>query len=128
MSSFDSFFGISMAYAAAATRNTRVAGSVPFSWWSEVAPFGRLIPTAGMFDSSCPALCRASMSFCCCNVKDVDGRDKPGHDGVGGITRAYAASQLRAFQPQQGSLTLQLGQLFLPWNGKANLTPAACTP
>src|SRR4051812_32867118 len=28
--------------------------------------------------SSCPALCRASTSFCC--EQDVDGRDRPGHD------------------------------------------------
>jgi len=25
-------------------------------------------------------LCRASMSFFCSELKDVDGRDKPGHD------------------------------------------------
>jgi hypothetical protein len=30
--------------------------------------------------SSCPALCRAPTSFFC--AKDVDGRDKPGHDDV----------------------------------------------
>jgi hypothetical protein len=31
--------------------------------------------------SSCPASCRASTSFFCAH-EDVDGRDKPGHDGV----------------------------------------------
>ncbi|MBV9983132.1 MAG: penicillin-binding protein 1C [Bradyrhizobium sp.] len=36
--------------------------------------------------SSCPALCRASTSFLAKN-EDVDGRDKPGHDG-GGKRRA----------------------------------------
>jgi hypothetical protein len=30
--------------------------------------------------SSCPALCRASTSYCEIAEKDVDGRDKPGHD------------------------------------------------
>src|ERR1700761_6167641 len=30
--------------------------------------------------SSCPALCRASTSFFSTASKDVDGRDKPGHD------------------------------------------------
>jgi hypothetical protein len=32
------------------------------------------------FCSSCPALCRASTSYFAPNKKDVDGRDKPGHD------------------------------------------------
>jgi hypothetical protein len=33
--------------------------------------------------SSCPALCRASTSFVSKGRKeDVDGRDKPGHDGI----------------------------------------------
>src|SRR4051812_18985846 len=31
--------------------------------------------------SSCPALCRASTSYFLRRCKDVDGRDKPGHDG-----------------------------------------------
>ena len=31
---------------------------------------------------SCPALCRASTSYFANGKKDVDGRDKPGHDGV----------------------------------------------
>ena len=31
--------------------------------------------------SSCPAWCRASTSFCVAKPQDVDGRDKPGHDG-----------------------------------------------
>jgi hypothetical protein len=31
--------------------------------------------------SSCPALCRASTSSLHLSKKDVDGRDKPGHDG-----------------------------------------------
>jgi precorrin-3B synthase len=31
--------------------------------------------------SSCPALCRASTSSNSSELKDVDGRDKPGHDG-----------------------------------------------
>ncbi len=30
--------------------------------------------------SSCPALCRASTSWMSVHRKDVDGRDKPGHD------------------------------------------------
>ncbi len=33
------------------------------------------------FSSSCPALCRASTPSCR-NLKDVDGRDKPGHDAI----------------------------------------------
>jgi hypothetical protein len=32
-------------------------------------------------NSSCPALRRASTSLLSCCLKDVDGRDKPGHDG-----------------------------------------------
>src|SRR5205085_2861228 len=31
--------------------------------------------------SSCPGLSRASTSYLLCCRKDVDGRDKPGHDG-----------------------------------------------
>jgi len=34
--------------------------------------------------SSCPALCRASTFFKSCVDQDVDGRDKPGHDGGSG--------------------------------------------
>jgi hypothetical protein len=33
-------------------------------------------------ESSCPALCRASTSYFPWCGKDVDGRDKPGNDGV----------------------------------------------
>src|ERR1700719_3210114 len=33
--------------------------------------------------SSCPTLCRASTSLAGSNKQDVDGRDKPGHDGLG---------------------------------------------
>jgi hypothetical protein len=32
------------------------------------------------FAESCPALCRASTSSRSATLKDVDGRDKPGHD------------------------------------------------
>jgi protein ImuA len=35
----------------------------------------------GLSASSCPALCRASTSFGGTLKQDVDGRDKPGHDG-----------------------------------------------
>jgi penicillin-binding protein 1C len=35
------------------------------------------------FPSSCPDLIRASTPFAAANKEDVDGRDKPGHDGVG---------------------------------------------
>jgi hypothetical protein len=45
---------------------------------------GAFIPTLAMFDSSCPGLSRASTSSKPCNVKGVDGRDKPGHDDVDG--------------------------------------------
>ncbi len=38
--------------------------------------------------SSCPALCRASTSSITTS-KDVDGRDKPGHDGRGRIRAAF---------------------------------------
>jgi hypothetical protein len=31
--------------------------------------------------SSCPALCRASTTLLPREMQDVDGRDKPGHDG-----------------------------------------------
>jgi hypothetical protein len=44
-----------------------------------------IIPAASDSDSSCPALCRASMSFllhCCC-MQDVDGRDKPAMTVIG---------------------------------------------
>jgi hypothetical protein len=43
-----------------------------------------LIPTLGISDSSCPRLSRASTSYKPCNIKDVDGRDEPGHDDVDG--------------------------------------------
>src|SRR5437016_3622364 len=33
-----------------------------------------------MFDSSCPRLSRASTSRMMNRIKDMDGRDKPGHD------------------------------------------------
>jgi hypothetical protein len=38
----------------------------------------------GIIDASCPALCRASTSCFLDAVKDVDGRDKPGHDDMDG--------------------------------------------
>ena len=40
---------------------------------------------------SCPALCRASTSFCARSDKDVDGRDEPGHDGGVGQTLSKIA-------------------------------------
>ena len=43
-----------------------------------------LIPTVGISDSSCPRLSRASTSYKPWNIKDVDGRDEPGHDDVDG--------------------------------------------
>jgi len=36
--------------------------------------------TVAALDSSCPALCRASTTSLVCDHKDVDGRDKRGHD------------------------------------------------
>src|SRR6266852_9743028 len=47
------------------------------------APWGeavKVIPTAATSQSSCPALCRASTSQNPIDIKDADGRDKPGHD------------------------------------------------
>ena len=41
---------------------------------------GVLRSVASTFLSSCPALCRASTSCRFGSAKDVDGRDKPGHD------------------------------------------------
>jgi penicillin-binding protein 1C len=35
----------------------------------------------GSVHSSCPGLSRASTSYSGDSKKDVDGRDKPGHDG-----------------------------------------------
>src|SRR5437588_1651722 len=40
-----------------------------------------VIPGATNLDSSCPRLSRVSTSCFSCKIKDVDGRDKPGHDG-----------------------------------------------
>jgi len=44
------------------------------------------IKWAFITNSSCPALCRASTSWLHSSKKDVDGRDKPGHDegAIGG--------------------------------------------
>src|SRR5437588_11171640 len=39
-----------------------------------------VIPIRAMFDSSCPRLSRASTSRVTNGIKDMDGRDKPGHD------------------------------------------------
>src|SRR5437588_7361281 len=39
-----------------------------------------VIPIRAMFDSSCPRLSRASTSRMTNGIKDMDGRDKPGHD------------------------------------------------
>jgi hypothetical protein len=44
----------------------------------------RVIPILGISDSSCPRLSRASTSYKPRNMKDVDGRDEPGHDNVDG--------------------------------------------
>ncbi len=48
---------------------------------------------------SCPGLSRASTSYSICEKEDVDGRDKPGHDGLESIAEvtAYAASAALAF-------------------------------
>jgi hypothetical protein len=42
----------------------------------------------GNSDSSCPASYRASTSLLPNKLKDVDGRDKPGHDDRCGLARA----------------------------------------
>src|SRR5579862_2619872 len=44
--------------------------------------------------SSCPALCRASTSMRLGVCKDVDGWDKPGHDGEEGLRRLAACQKL----------------------------------
>jgi hypothetical protein len=41
----------------------------------------RILTSAINVDSSCPRLSRASTSCLSYKIKDVDGRDKPGHDG-----------------------------------------------
>jgi CubicO group peptidase (beta-lactamase class C family) len=41
-----------------------------------------VVAATGSIGSSCPALCRASTSLLHRGKKDVDGRDKPGHDGM----------------------------------------------
>src|ERR1043165_1080651 len=62
----------------------------------------------GSTPSSCPALCRASMTWC---KKDVDGRDKPGHDGsryptisltIGATLRPYNSMQRIIFSCESG--------------------------
>jgi len=45
--------------------------------------------------SSCPALCRASTSSAQSGTKDVDGRDKPGHDGERMCTDPIGLHRLR---------------------------------
>jgi len=57
--------------------------------------------------SSCPALCRASTSHAQSEPKDVDGRDKPGHDGVGMRGDAIGLHRLR-----DGSLACGVGLAF----------------
>src|SRR3954447_7607735 len=42
----------------------------------------QVVTARGIFLSSCPAACRASTSCVHRVFKDVDGRDKPGHDEV----------------------------------------------
>jgi precorrin-3B synthase len=51
-----------------------------------IAPFQQAL-------SSCPALCRASAPYD--DAKDVDGRDKPGHDAVGTRSEALGLHHLR---------------------------------
>jgi hypothetical protein len=61
----------------------RNAGIMVVGWMVPTVGFavkGLLLPASSDSDSSCPALCRASTSFLMLQ-QDVDGRDKPGHDG-----------------------------------------------
>src|SRR6185312_10555674 len=48
------------------------------------------------FQSSCPGSSRASMDFGAAG-KNVDGRDKPGHDGVLGRSRHIVSAAALAF-------------------------------
>jgi len=69
------------------------------------------------FNPSCPALCRASTSLYVLCKKDVDGRDKPGHDDNNGANNKMDAAGLRAMQapikerykadPKAGMITLR---------------------
>src|SRR5205823_248027 len=56
----------------------------------------RLIPKRGLFDSSCPRVSRASTSCFISVTKDVDGRDKPGHDAESVSIIATVGMSLRA--------------------------------
>jgi putative ABC transport system substrate-binding protein len=46
---------------------------------------------------SCAGLTRASTTFLSCSVKDVDGRDKPGHDDLGRSQRTTVGMKRREF-------------------------------
>src|SRR5207244_1694507 len=46
---------------------------------------------------SCPALCRASTSYFSRRIKDVDGRDRPGHDDVDGSRPKTVSMRRREF-------------------------------
>jgi hypothetical protein len=50
----------------------------------ELAKLGQIVPRerGAIFSSSCPRLARASTSCLPSRKKDVDGRVKPGHDGI----------------------------------------------
>src|SRR5579862_312237 len=76
---------------------------------------------------SCPALCRASTSCFEPNAKDVDGRDKPGHDASRGKwSKDYAVgwrstgcrSRWRALRPKNRAW-LTTAETTASWNGFA---------
>jgi precorrin-3B synthase len=57
--------------------------------------------------SSCPALCRTSTPYTHSETKNVDGRDKPVHDGLGVRASAIGMHRLR-----DGSLACGIGLAF----------------
>src|SRR5437763_4627344 len=61
--------------------------------------------------SSCPGLARASTSCFAGRVKDVDGRDRPGHDQFVGTSRLCSAppreERRAALRPGHGALDLE---------------------
>src|SRR5262245_1068991 len=60
----------------------------------------QLIPKRGLFDPSCPRLSRASTSYFVSVTKDVDGRDKPGHDAESvSITATVGIARLTTLRP-----------------------------
>ena len=62
---------------------------------------GALAPSLEGLAPSCPALCRASTSFLQRHKKDVDGRDKLGHDEKDFFLSALQSLQKRSpyFRP-----------------------------